>query len=45
VTEKPKLAAEATKAANNVLLKELPFTDKLSFELAHMFKSRTRPES
>jgi alkyl sulfatase BDS1-like metallo-beta-lactamase superfamily hydrolase len=33
--EKPKPASEATKAANNALLKELPFTDKTSFELAH----------
>jgi alkyl sulfatase BDS1-like metallo-beta-lactamase superfamily hydrolase len=33
--EKPKPASEATKAANNALLKELPFSDKTSFELAH----------
>ena len=33
--EKPKPASEATKAANNALLKELPFNDKTSFELAH----------
>lgn len=33
--DKPKPASEATKAANNALLKELPFTDKTSFELAH----------
>jgi alkyl sulfatase BDS1-like metallo-beta-lactamase superfamily hydrolase len=33
--EKPKTASEATKAANNALLKELPFSDKTSFELAH----------
>ncbi|MEJ5057941.1 MULTISPECIES: alkyl/aryl-sulfatase [unclassified Pseudomonas] len=33
--EKPKPASEATKAANNALLQELPFNDKTSFELAH----------
>lgn len=33
--EKPKPAAAATKAANDALLKELPFNDKTSFELAH----------
>jgi alkyl sulfatase BDS1-like metallo-beta-lactamase superfamily hydrolase len=33
--EKPKPASEATKAANNALLNELPFNDKTSFELAH----------
>jgi alkyl sulfatase BDS1-like metallo-beta-lactamase superfamily hydrolase len=33
--EKPKPASEATKAANSALLKELPFSDKTSFELAH----------
>ncbi|QYX48303.1 MBL fold metallo-hydrolase [Pseudomonas tussilaginis] len=33
--EQPKPATEATKAANNALLKELPFNDKTSFELAH----------
>ncbi|MBM3113740.1 MBL fold metallo-hydrolase [Pseudomonas sp. P66] len=33
--EQPKAATEATKAANNALLKELPFNDKTSFELAH----------
>ncbi|MFQ6575185.1 alkyl/aryl-sulfatase [Pseudomonas sp. UM16] len=33
--DKPKPASEATKAANNALLKELPFNDKTSFELAH----------
>ncbi len=33
--EKAKPASEATKAANNALLKELPFNDKTSFELAH----------
>ncbi|MBM3104146.1 MBL fold metallo-hydrolase [Pseudomonas sp. V1] len=33
--EQPKPASEATKAANNALLKELPFNDKTSFELAH----------
>ncbi|MNF44056.1 Metallo-beta-lactamase superfamily protein [compost metagenome] len=34
-SEKPKPASEATKAANNALLQELPFNDKTSFELAH----------
>ena len=33
--EKAKPASEATKAANNALLKELPFNDKTSLELAH----------
>lgn len=33
--EKPKPASEATKAANNALLKELSFDNKTSFELAH----------
>ena len=33
--EQPKPATEATKAANNALLNELPFNDKTSFELAH----------
>lgn len=33
--ESPKPATEATKAANDALLKELPFNDKTSFELAH----------
>ncbi|WP_141729041.1 alkyl/aryl-sulfatase [Pseudomonas putida] len=33
--EKAKPATEATKAANDALLKELPFNDKTSFELAH----------
>ncbi|GHS80427.1 alkyl sulfatase [Pseudomonas sp. PAGU 2196] len=33
--ETPKPATDATKAANNALLKELPFNDKTSFELAH----------
>lgn len=33
--EAPKPATEATKAANDALLKELPFNDKTSFELAH----------
>nr|WP_314614676.1 alkyl sulfatase dimerization domain-containing protein [uncultured Pseudomonas sp.] len=33
--EKTKPATEATKAANDALLKELPFNDKTSFELAH----------
>lgn len=33
--EKPKPAVAATKAANDALLKELPFNDKTSFELAH----------
>ncbi|WP_332763344.1 hypothetical protein [Pseudomonas koreensis] len=33
--EKPKPAAQVTKAANNALLNELPFNDKTSFELAH----------
>lgn len=33
--ESPKAATEATKAANDALLKELPFSDKTSFELAH----------
>ncbi|WP_081668123.1 alkyl/aryl-sulfatase [Metapseudomonas resinovorans] len=31
----PKPATDATKAANAALLKELPFNDKTSFELAH----------
>ncbi|MNZ28473.1 Metallo-beta-lactamase superfamily protein [compost metagenome] len=33
--EEPKQATDATKAANDALLKELPFTDKTSFDLAH----------
>ncbi|MFK0310086.1 alkyl/aryl-sulfatase [Pseudomonas sp. NPDC090233] len=33
--EAPKPATDATKAANDALLKELPFNDKTSFELAH----------
>ncbi|SDV08324.1 Alkyl sulfatase BDS1, metallo-beta-lactamase superfamily [Pseudomonas vancouverensis] len=33
--ESPKPATEATKAANDALLQELPFNDKTSFELAH----------
>ncbi|MBB2496522.1 MBL fold metallo-hydrolase [Pseudomonas sp. UL070] len=33
--EAPKPATSATKAANDALLKELPFDDKTSFELAH----------
>ena len=33
--EEPKPATDATKAANDALLKELPFNDKTSFELAH----------
>lgn len=33
--EKPKPASVATKEANDALLKELPFDDKTSFELAH----------
>ncbi|WP_430293311.1 hypothetical protein [Pseudomonas sp. B1-22] len=33
--ETAKPASDATKAANNALLKELPFEDKTSFELAH----------
>ncbi|WP_256659092.1 MBL fold metallo-hydrolase [Pseudomonas sp. Leaf58] len=33
--EPPKPATDATKAANDALLKELPFNDKTSFELAH----------
>jgi len=33
--ESPKPATEVTKAANDALLKELPFNDKTSFELAH----------
>lgn len=33
--EAPKAATEATKAANDALLKELPFNDKTSFEWAH----------
>lgn len=33
--EKAKPATAATKAANDALLKELPFNDKTSFELAH----------
>lgn len=33
--ETPKPASDATKAANEALLKELPFNDKTSFELAH----------
>lgn len=33
--EAPKPATEATKAANDALLKELPFNDNTSFELAH----------
>lgn len=33
--ETPKPATDATKAANDALLKELPFNDKTSFELAH----------
>lgn len=33
--EGPKPATAATKAANDALLKELPFDDKTSFELAH----------
>lgn len=33
--EAPKPATDATKAANDALLKELPFSDKTSFELAH----------
>lgn len=31
----PKPAEDATKKANAALLKELPFSDKTSFELAH----------
>ncbi|WP_305955353.1 alkyl/aryl-sulfatase [Pseudomonas sp. H9] len=34
-TEQAKPASAATKQANDALLKELPFTDKTSFELAH----------
>lgn len=33
--EQAKPATDATKAANDALLKELPFNDKTSFELAH----------
>ncbi|WP_394558575.1 alkyl/aryl-sulfatase [Aquipseudomonas alcaligenes] len=33
--EAPKPATAATKAANDALLKELPFADQTSFELAH----------
>lgn len=33
--EQPKPATDATKAANDALLQELPFNDKTSFELAH----------
>ncbi|WP_440465679.1 alkyl/aryl-sulfatase [Pseudomonas sp. YH-1] len=33
--EAPKPATDATKAANDALLQELPFNDKTSFELAH----------
>lgn len=33
--EAPKPATDATKSANDELLKELPFNDKTSFELAH----------
>lgn len=33
--EQTKPATDATKAANDALLKELPFNDKTSFELAH----------
>lgn len=33
--EKPKPATQSTKTANDALLKELPFNDKTSFELAH----------
>lgn len=33
--EKPKPASVATREANDALLKELPFDDKTSFELAH----------
>ncbi|MCI8211179.1 hypothetical protein AUC61_16760 [Pseudomonas sp. S25] len=33
--DKPKPASVATKEANDALLKELPFNDKTSFELAH----------
>jgi len=33
--EKAKPATDATKAANDALLKELPFNDKTSYELAH----------
>ncbi|MGC4012694.1 MAG: alkyl sulfatase dimerization domain-containing protein [Pseudomonas sp.] len=33
--EAPKPATDATKAANDALLQELPFSDKTSFELAH----------
>lgn len=33
--DKPKPATDATKAANNALLKELPFADKTAFEQAH----------
>ena len=38
-------AEAATKNANAALLKELPFSDKTSFELAHWASSRRCPRA